>query len=1112
MRKTFGWSVTVSFLFVLGPALPVSAQTFGQITGIVTDGTGGVLPGSSVTVTNSETGFTRTEQTNTAGVYVFPNLLPGVYNVKTELQGFQSGARNRVELQVQQTIRLDFKLEVGNISETVEATAVAPMMNTEDAAIGTVIDNRRIVDLPLNGRNFLQMVTLTPNVSASFANAGASAPRQGGNRSEQALSISGGRREWNYFTLDGINNTDVNFNSYIFLPSIDALQEFKVETGIYSAEFGRELGQVSVTTKAGTNVYHGAVWEFVRNNKLDALPYGFGGAVPTSAPFKWNQFGFTVGGPVQIGKLINGKDKLFFMGNYEGFRLRNQRQNFYNLPSVAMRRGDFSECFTPGRCATTTIIDPLTKLPFPGNIIPSTRFSPVSLKLLNYYPEPNQPTTSLASNYLAVNQNRTDKDQFTTRVDFVENSKSTWYGRYSWADESAFTGGLRLNGSIVSTTAQQAVVDNARVLSSTLVNEFRVGYNKFFNHAGGQLNNILDVTTEAGVPLPSVVPPDAWGMPDVGIASFSGFGDDSNSPFINSNKNWQFLDNVSWTHGSHFLKFGGELRLDHYNQDGNQFARGSAGFANNVATGYGFADFLLGYLGTWSYASGLAHATLTAVSQAYYISDTWKLRPTITINAGLRYEFTPPWTDTSGRQIVAQIPLNTSQPQVADLKLHPVLVRTGVGDFYEDANIRFSPDIQVARDGRLGKRLIQADYTNFAPRLGIAWSPTQSWVARVGVGRFFVQDIGNIVFDKNRNLQGRLTVQSTATSLISTWQDPFNFGGGNPCNTPTGTLCVVRPLVLTDSIDRKTPYVDQYEASVQRQLTSNTSLEVSYIGSKGRKLQRWINLANQPLAGIGNVALRSPFPEFGLFQGAANVAYSNYSSLGMKLTRRYTNGLTILGAYTFSKSTDNGSGIRTLGTDPLNPQDSYCLSCEDGLSVFDQRHRFVTSVVYDLPFGTGRKFLSGGALGNVFGGWKVTSVVTLASGFPLTVGAGEDTANITNCCRPNRDFSVSTKINNPTIDKWFNTAAYSRAANGTFGTAGRSEVIGPGIENWDFSLSKDFHLNDQHYVQFRFEAFNFLNHPNWGDPNTTLSSVNFGRITSTRTEMRQLQFGLKYVF
>jgi hypothetical protein len=289
-------------------------------------------------------------------------------------------------------------------------------------------------------------------------------------------------------------------------------------------------------------------------------------------------------------------------------------------------------------------------------------------------------------------------------------------------------------------------------------------------------------------------------------------------------------------------------------------------------------------------------------------------------------------------------------------------------------------------------------------------------------------------------------------------------------------------------------------------------IEVSYLHTQGHLLQRWINLANQPVPGTSPVEQRSPFPEFGLFQGAANVGYSHYNSLGVKFTRRYSKGLTVLSSYTLSKSTDNGSGIRTNGTDPLNPQNSYCLSCEDGLSVFDQRHRLVTSVVYDLPVGPGRRYLSTGGLGNVVGGWKVTSVVTLGSGFPLTVSAGEDSANIGNCCRPNRDFSVSTSLDDPTVDKWFNTAAYSRAAQGTFGTAGRSEIIGPGIFNLDFSMLKEIRFGRQPYLEFRVEAFNALNRPNWGEPNTTLSSVAFGRISSTRGDMRQIQLGLKLLF
>ena len=315
MRRQVLWVLVVSSLLAANLA---SAQNFGQITGRVLDASGAVLPGATITVTNPQTGIAATDQANDAGVYVFPNLLPGTYNVKVELQGFQSVVRNGVELQTQQTARMDFSLAIGTLAETVEIVGSAPMINTEDTAIGTVIDNRRIVDLPLNGRNFLQLVSLTPNVSASFANSGQSGARQGGDRSEQQLSIAGGRREWNYYTLDGMNNTDVNFNSYILLPSIDALQEFKIQSGIYSAEFGRGIGQVNVVTKSGTNEYHGTAWEFVRNNNLDALPYAFGTDTPKSSPFKWNQYGFTLGGPVQIPKLIDGRNKLFFMAQLRG--------------------------------------------------------------------------------------------------------------------------------------------------------------------------------------------------------------------------------------------------------------------------------------------------------------------------------------------------------------------------------------------------------------------------------------------------------------------------------------------------------------------------------------------------------------------------------------------------------------------------------------------------------------------------------------------------------------------------------------------------------------------------------------------------------------------------
>ena len=318
-------------------ALPGVSQTFGEITGEVVDSTGALVIGASVTVTNPQTNFTRSAVSNNAGVYTFPALQPGIYTVKAESTGFRLEIRSGIELQIQQTARIDFKLEVGSIAETVEVTGGAPLLNTENATVGTVIENERILDLPLNGRNFTQMIALSPNVTTGYgATGGFAASRQGGDRSTGSISVAGLRREYTYYTLDGISDQDIDFNTYLFLPSIDALQEFKVQTGIYSTEFGRDAVQVNVSTKGGTNEYHGTVFEFLRNNSFDARPFGFTSTVPVTAPLKWNQYGFTLGGPIRIPKLFNGRDRLFFMSNYEGFKLRNQGQNVYSVPPARM--------------------------------------------------------------------------------------------------------------------------------------------------------------------------------------------------------------------------------------------------------------------------------------------------------------------------------------------------------------------------------------------------------------------------------------------------------------------------------------------------------------------------------------------------------------------------------------------------------------------------------------------------------------------------------------------------------------------------------------------------------------------------------------------------------
>ena len=607
MRTAF--SPLVVLIVLLSSASFSSAQTFGQISGQVTDASGGILVGATVVVTNTETNAVREALTNSAGNYVFPNLLPGVYSLRVDLQGFQPKVMNKIELQVQQTVRLDVSLSLGSVEVAVEVSGTSPMINITDATVGTVVDNRQIVELPLNGRNFINLVSLSQNVSSDFAggNGGGASGRQGGDRTTQNFSIAGQRREYNHYTLDGIVNQDVNFNTYAFLPSIDSVEEFKVQTGVYSAEFGREAAQVNVSTKSGTNAYHGTIFEFIRNDAFDAAPYAFTSVRPETAPFKWNQFGFTLGGPVQIPGVYNGANKLFFMVNYEGFRLRQQQQVLYNTPTVAMRNGDFSG-------APVAIRDPASGLLFPGNIIPQDRLDATSRGLLEFYPEPNVPGAGLSNNHLALQNHRTDKDQFTTRVDFAEGAKSFWFGRYSWTDELVASPALKDNGTKVETNVKQVMVSNTRTLSPALVNEFRFGATKFYNNLAQDLQYERNIHEEFGLGL-FIPPPIGWGLPSFTVAGFSGFGAGAAVPFTGDNHIYQWIDTLSWIKGNHSMKFGAEIRRDHYNMIGTQEIRGSL-IIDSPATGYGFADFMLGRLSRTASAGALGEAIYRQVSQS----------------------------------------------------------------------------------------------------------------------------------------------------------------------------------------------------------------------------------------------------------------------------------------------------------------------------------------------------------------------------------------------------------------------------------------------------------------------------------------------------------------
>ncbi|MFN7920267.1 MAG: carboxypeptidase-like regulatory domain-containing protein [Bryobacteraceae bacterium] len=1112
--------------FCLLLSLPVFGQTFGEITGEVRDTQGAVVPGVNVTITNTGTNATRSTVSNEAGVYAFPSLAPGNYNVRAEKQGFKT-ATSSVEVQVQQTVRLDLDMAVGSVSETVEVSGTVQLLTTENATIGTVVENKRIVELPLNGRNYLQLVSLAPNTSTGFPSAGQARSRQGAFRAEQSISVGGQRSAFNHYSLDGVENTDPNFNTFVIQPSIDALQEFKVQTGIYPAEFGRATTQINVLTKSGTNQFHGTAFEFLRNDKLDAKNYAFRTARPPKDPFKWNQYGGTFGGPVWIPKVFNGKDRLFFMGNYEAFRQRRQSQALYQLPTTAQQGGDFSTVnggiFDPKtRTGSGTAV---TSTPFPGFIIPSSRIEPISKKLIDgFYRQPNLPGTGL--NYQQAQGAPINRDQFILRMDFVESSKSQWSGRYSWGDEVQFNQGLRLNGSQVLTNVEQYMGTNTRTLSANVVNETRFGYTRFYNSTARELAGVRDVVKELAIPGLNTGAPITWGIPSVGFAGYSGLGDDSEGPYENKNRSMQFLNNTSWIRGRHTIRFGGEVRNDQFNQDGNQFARGSFGFEINATRqtpsaggGNSFADFLLGEIRRPETAVAIGSARFRATSFNFYVDDSWKVTNRITVAVGLRYENTPPWKDTTGKLFSAAIPYMDSVPNVSDRSRYPVFVRQGNGSNPYDGIVVRWPNIDVVQDGRLGDRMVKRDNNDFAPRIGLTWSPTDRWVIRTGAGMFYTQDTGNPRFDMARNIAGRFRQEAVSDFPDRQWNNAFKEIAGALAQVP-------QPYTFSNLYDRRTPYVMQYLFNVQREFRQNLAFEIGYLGSVSRMLES-LRAVNEAIPGpTGSVISRSPYPNFGRIQLVDNGGRGNYNSLGMKLTKKYSNGLSALVSYTYAKSLDETSGIRVNDGDTLFPQNSYCMRCERGYSSFDTRHRAVTSVLYDLPVGKGRQFSISNPVANaVVGGWQLGSIFTLSTGFPLTVVSGSDRSNTgAGFDRPNYISGVDPNLSNHDPQRWYNPAAYIVQPFGTFGNVGRNTLISPSIFAWDFSTLKDFAISENHKIQFRFEAFNIPNHPNWGNPDTNVGQIqrdaagnitnpqNFGVIGGTRTNMRQLQFALKYIF
>jgi hypothetical protein len=1115
----------LAVLFLTG--LSLIGQTLGDVSGQVADPSGAGVPNSTVTLTNTATNAARTAETNEQGLYTFTSVPPGTYNLKVEHPGFKTTTSN-VEVQVQQSVRLDLTLQVGQVSESVEVSATAALLQAENATVGTVVETKSIVELPLNGREYLNLVTLSPNVSNLAPPSGQAQSRQGADRANQSISAGGNRIVYDYYTLDGVVNTDPNFNTYIVLPSIDAIQEFKVQTGVYPAEFGHEATQINVLTKSGGNAYHGSLFEFVRNNDFDALPFQFTATKPGVSPFKWNDYGFEIDGPIVIPKLFNGRNKLFFMANDEWLVQRQTAQVVYSVPTPQMFQGNFSQL-------GNIIYDPTTKQPYANNTIPSNLISPISQSLLKYYNSSILP--GLTNNYVQNNGSPFNRDGFVLRMDYVESAKSQWTGRYSWGTEVQSQQTINVSGSKITTGYEQYLGSNTRILSPNIVNEARFGYSRFFNALtaiGAFQTNYV-----AALNLPNLAPgpPVTWGIPSVAFNGdgFSGFGDNSDGPYQNSNNTTQFIDNLSWNKGKHSFKFGFEYDRQNFNQFGNQYTRGQYQFNANATQsathtgGDAFAEFLLGDVYQATVAVSAANVLFHRNAEAAFVDDTWKITSKLTLSLGLRWELTPPFTDSINNLFIVNVPNNDFAPQQPQSRW-PFFVRQGSCSDPYAANpaiaVRWTKTPAVCSNGLLPNQLMDTRYTDFAPRVGIAYSPDSKTVIRAGFGKFFSQDNSNSTFfDLARNLAVR------NSNIADTGAATVNYGNAFPPTTGA-TVPVGAPYAYSVNPLHHTAYTLQYMLNIQRQFGASWAVEVGYLGSVSHHMAGFWNQNQGVPSTVGNAASHLPFGDYTFIQTVEDMGNAEYNSLAVKINKRFSGGLSLITAYTYGVAIDDTSGIRVQGYDTLFPQNSDCIRCERGPSSFDVRHRLVVSPLYELPVGKGKLLNINNAFANaIIGGWQAGGILTLQGGVPntLTIGGQDNSITQTGYDRPNYVSGQNVSATNQSTAGWYNPAAFVEAPAGQFGNVGRDTALSPGIFTINAELHKNFHMpyKEGHQLQFRAEAFNLLNHPNFGQPQpnilagapfpgqpVTNAHQGFGTISGLAfgIPMRQLQLGLKYTF
>ena len=1057
MRLTRLQKLAAAFLCAAAAAL---AQGTGTILGDVTDPSGSAVAGANVTATLVERGTTRVVTTGPDGSYVMPVLGIGTYTIQIAAPGFKTLTRDGIELTANENVRVDSKLELGGVTETVSVTSDAPLVDSRSSVVGTRIDSRRVVELPINGRNITALAVLLPGAAQ------VNAPQTfTGDRSGPTVSMSGSRGNQNLFLFDGAHFNAVFRNTGLNYPPPDAIQEVNVLTNSYSAEYGRNAGSIfNVVTRSGTNEVHGSAWEFLRNQKLNARNYF---APSTKPKLIQNQFGGAAGGPIR-------KDKIFWFGSYEGLRIRPQSLSTAAFPlTEAERAGDFSASKTPVR-------DPDTGAQFPGNRIPLNRIDPVAKNLLSpdLIPLPNQPDGQLVQTSPQPRSN----DTFLIRLD-QNLGKHTLDVRYNYnlAKERGFAGDIASYLPLDNMAKVQSIaVGDTVPFKPNLLNEARISFNRVFSSVVN-LNpiHISDLGSQFPVLGPAI-------PPAITIPGRLTLGSGSAADGLVVNESWELFDSINWIKDRHTVKAGFNLLKLRYLNRSSFNTMGTFAFTGQ-ASGNPAADFLLGKAESLQVASPLLEQAGRQTNTYYFVQDDWRITRRLTLNLGLRYELPLPWVhpqDSWGTFRQGQ------QSQV--ISTAPVgMVFTG--------------------DPGIPRGFIQRDKNNFAPRFGFALDPTGSGRTSIrgAYGIFYESTNADIIQNTSQPFRYSYTFNAP-DSLV----DPL---AGQPpipltLNTTNPEFVGVQTLFFPDA-NLRTPSVQHFNLTVQHELVKDLALQVGYVGKLGRNLL--IGYAVNPAlptpgATVANINQRRIIQPFGSLDTISSLANSNYNALQVEVNKRYSHGFSLKGAYTFSRSIDMSSAI-SLGSSVPNVFD---LSTQVGLSDFNAKHIGSISWIWDMPQLSGAP----AALRSVFGSWQINGLLTMRTGLPFNVVSGRDVAlSGTPNQRPDVVGDPRLPDDRPKADKvlaWFDRNAFAFPAAGIYGNTGRNALIGPSAVNTNLGLFKNVPLPGREglRLQFRSEFFNVLNHASFGNPNANLSSgANMGRITSA-SEARVIQFALKLLF